>query len=594
MQTQEKSKSKKDFSEEKKDTKSTNGVESTNEAKITKNDSSKKTKTSKTTTPKSTKKTTTTKASTTKKSTAKASTAKASTTKASTTKASTTKASTTKKSTTKASTTKSTTSKENNKSSEEDINELKKDITDKKNSNDSKKSSSRKTSRVEKQLKINLEEKKEISKDKTEKIEEKPDFDKLMEKFATQRVSSIKDELEKSSIRKLEAEMINSHLAMKEDTIKTEDFNSSDEIDIEEEFETEEEDEEEEFKKPKKKLVFKILRIFLILAILGIAVLVFLLYGPWKGFRDWYVATAMTTMNHQWLATMFYSQETIDDVLSKNKISEVDGITDSSLIGNVKEAQNNKYANEYEKAVLEKDPNHEDYKIIDIKGKGYNGYLAVVYDASKIHTMVTSKLNVAGEYVTTMAKNQGAVLAINGGGFDDPNYSSNGGSPTGITFSRGKLITNRNNTGSVGGVIGFTKDNILTIGKISVSKAEELGIRDAVTCGPFLIINGKSSEVLGNGGWGDAARTVIGQRQDGIVLMLVLNGRNYATGIIGADMDDLIEIMQRYGAYNAACLDGGTSSVMVENGEILNDPIDGKGRHQTRLIPTAFGLFLNE
>ena len=129
---------------------------------------------------------------------------------------------------------------------------------------------------------------------------------------------------------------------------------------------------------------------------------------------------------------------------------------------------------------------------------------------------------------------------------------------------------------------------------MSVAEADAIGMRDAVTCGPFLIINGESSEILGNGGWGEAARTVIGQRQDGIVLMLVLNGRNYTTGIIGADMDDLIEIMERYGAYNAACLDGGTSSVIVENGEILNDPIDGKFRHQTRFIPTAFGLFLDE
>jgi len=327
--------------------------------------------------------------------------------------------------------------------------------------------------------------------------------------------------------------------------------------------------------------------------VLGIIALAILLYGPWQGFRDWYITCAMTTMNHQWLATMFYSQETIDDVMSRNKVIEVDGITDNTLINTTPvEQPKQEYLNEYEKAVLEKDPNHEDYKLIPIEGKGYNGYLAVVYDASKIHTMVTSKLGVVGEYVTDMAKKQGAVLAINGGGFDDPNYSSNGGTPTGITIARGELLTSRNNAGSVGGLVGFNKDNVLTLGRMTASQAKELGIRDAVTTScPLLIINGKSSEVVGNGGWGEAARTVIGQRKDGIVLMLVLNGRNYATGIVGADMDDLIEIMERYGAYNAACLDGGTSSVMVENGVLINDPIDGKGRHKTRYIPTAFGLF---
>ena len=87
-----------------------------------------------------------------------------------------------------------------------------------------------------------------------------------------------------------------------------------------------------------------------------------------------------------------------------------------------------------------------------------------------------------------------------------------------------------------------------------------------------MIVNGTPSKVLGNGGWGDAPRTVIGQRQDGIVLLLVLDGRR--AGKMGADMDDLIEIMQRYGAYNAANLDGGTSSVLVVDNTIVNDPID--------------------
>ena len=106
--------------------------------------------------------------------------------------------------------------------------------------------------------------------------------------------------------------------------------------------------------------------------------------------------------------------------------------------------------------------------------------------------------------------------------------------------------------------------------------------------GHIGIGNGKASEVLGNGGWGTAPRTVIGQRKDGIVLFLVIDGRTVTKP--GADMNDLIEIMQNYGAYNAANLDGGTSSVMVVNGEIINDPIDSTGAHKTRFISTGFIL----
>ena len=318
----------------------------------------------------------------------------------------------------------------------------------------------------------------------------------------------------------------------------------------------------------------------------------FLLYGPITKFREWYITSAMTTMTHQYLATWFYSDETINDVLSKNTVIEVDGITDTNQIntGNEsKEEADLSNLNEYERAVLEKDKNHPEYKLINIEGKGYSGYLAVIYDASKIHTLVSSNLGKTGQYVTTMAENNKAVLAINGGGFEDENHNSAGGVPLGITISKGKILTKSSYSGP-GGLIGFDEDDKLVLGKVSVAQAQKMNIRDAVTCGPFLILNGQSSEVLGNGGWGTAPRTAIGQRKDGIVLMLVVDGRK--VGMPGADMDDLIEIMERYGAYNAAALDGGTSTVMVENYKIINDPVNGSGVHKTRPIATGFGLIL--
>ena len=345
-------------------------------------------------------------------------------------------------------------------------------------------------------------------------------------------------------------------------------------------------------KKEKKQLWKKILLIFAILMILGIGTVIFLLYGPYSGFREWLITTAMTTMRHQYLATWFYDDETIQEVLAKNKVQEVNEITDTNtIVVNKSENTEIEYANEYERAVLEKDPGNDDYKIIEIEGKGYSGYLAVIYDPSRVKTVYTKKLGTSGQYLTTMAKDNDALIAINGGGFDDPNFNSNGASPLGITFSGGKLITSKSYSGS-GGIIGFTEDDKLVLGKMTVKQAQEMKIRDAVTFGPFLIVNGKPSSVLGNGGWGTAPRTVIGQRQDGIVLFLVIDGRTVTRP--GADMNDLIEIMQNYGAYNAANLDGGTSSVMVVNGEIINDPIDSTGAHKTRFISTGFILTKGE
>ena len=340
-------------------------------------------------------------------------------------------------------------------------------------------------------------------------------------------------------------------------------------------------------KDKKKKNAKKILLVLVILAILGVGSGGFLLYGPYSGFRNWLITTAMTTMTHQYFATWFYDDETINQVLAQNKVNEVNEITDTDTIVIDTDKIEKTYENEYERAILEKDPNNDEYKIIEIKGKGYSGYLAAIYDPAKIKTVYTKKLGTSGQYLTQMAKDNDAVIAINGGGFEDPNFNSNGANPLGITFSGGKLITSKTWNGS-GGLIGFNEENKLVLGKMTVKQAQQMKIRDGVTFGPFLIVNGKASKVLGNGGWGTAPRTAIGQRKDGIVLFLVIDGRTLKEP--GADMNDLIEIMQNYGAYNATNLDGGTSSAMVVNGKIINDPVDSTGAHRTRFISTGFIL----
>ena len=341
--------------------------------------------------------------------------------------------------------------------------------------------------------------------------------------------------------------------------------------------------------KKSKGIIKKILIIIAILIVIGVSTLGILLYGPYNGFRDWLITSAMTTMTHQWIAYLFYDEDTINAVMASNRVDEVQEDTDTNaIVVGVSEEPEKTYENEYEKAILEKNNPSDTYKIIEIEGKGYSGYLAAIYDPSKIHTLVTSKIGTSGQYLTTMAKNNKAVVAINGGGFDDPNYSSNAANPLGITYSKGKLLTSYYYAGA-GGIIGFDTNNKLVLSsKCTEQSAKSLKIRDAVTCGPFLIVNGKKSGVVGNGGWGTAPRTAIGQRKDGIVLFLVVDGRTVKRP--GADMDDLIEIMQNYGAYNAANLDGGTSTAMTVNYELINDPVDSSGAHKTRFVSTGFGL----
>lgn len=333
------------------------------------------------------------------------------------------------------------------------------------------------------------------------------------------------------------------------------------------------------------KLKTWLISIFIAIYMLGCTSFLYLLYGNYPNFREWLITTAMATMRHKHYCKWFYSDEDINKVLANNYIDDKGASSNPDLIDH---EQKEEYENEYEKQILERKDN-ELYKVINFDINGSKAYLGVVYDASKIKVGVSKWLGRSGQYVYDMAKEQGSVLTINGGGFLDPNHNTKGENPVGITISNGKIITDRAINGSSYGLIGFNQDNTLVLlHDVTASEALEMGVRDGVTMAPFLIVNGVASFTKGNGGWGIAARTAIGQRKDGIVLFLVVDSNTTRTK--GATMKDLVEVMQRYGAINAANLDGGTSSAMVVEGTMINDPIDSVGRHRTRGIPTVFNV----
>ena len=166
-----------------------------------------------------------------------------------------------------------------------------------------------------------------------------------------------------------------------------------------------------------------------------------------------------------------------------------------------------------------------------------------------------------------MCERYGGIVCINGGGFVDYGYGS--GIPMGyviedgeITWSDGDINTTRGN------IIGMTKDGKLKLMSNATGKeALEAGVMDALEFGPFLIVNGKSLEIHGDP-WGRSPRVSIAQRQDGVMMFLVIDGENY---INGASLQDVIDTLLRYGAQNAANLDGGTSSTLIINNTLIKD-----------------------
>jgi len=316
-----------------------------------------------------------------------------------------------------------------------------------------------------------------------------------------------------------------------------------------------------------------------------------LIYGPVSNFRDWLITTAMSTAQHQYIATFFYDDVVIEATLSRNTISDFafDSKLDAIQFVDYSKLENIEFVNEYEEQILDKAKDNNDYKIIEIEGEKYTGFLAAIYDPTRVDIALTEYIGNCGQYLTMLSEQNDAYIAITGGGFVDLGEAGTGGEPLGITIDDGKLIHETGYDRSVlkGGLIGLTKDNKLFLGDITSKQALKMGIRDSVSFGPYLIVNGVSAEVTGMAG-GLSPRCAIGQRKDGIFLFLVLDGER--TLGRGATYQDVLTIMKNYGAYNASCLDGGNSAGMVVNNKFINSPSSKSGQKGSRPIPTAFIL----
>lgn len=327
-------------------------------------------------------------------------------------------------------------------------------------------------------------------------------------------------------------------------------------------------------------------RLTIILLILDIIAIFCLLlaYGPYSGFRDMFITTAMNTMNHRYLAYVLYNDEQIKKILSNNYIEPPEDTTIQDEIEFDNENPQ-EYESIYEEQILKRDENQL-YKIIEFDEKDYHVYLTVIYDASRLSTVKSKYYGTKGQHLSVMAKENDAIVAINGGRFSDVGGQGNGARASGIFISNSEIIEDGDNYKHP--IIGISNKNVLTLGNMTVDEAIELGIRDAVCFGPFLIVNGKESFTQGNGGYGVAPRTAIGQRKDGIILFLTIDGNGSKYGFRGgASVVDMIDIFKRYGAYNAANLDGGASTVLAINGVTYNNPV-AQSSSGERSLPNAW------
>ena len=284
------------------------------------------------------------------------------------------------------------------------------------------------------------------------------------------------------------------------------------------------------------------------------------LFGPFDNIKRTVVGAVLKSRHPQYI-TWLFTQTEIDQILGgistapKQQLFKFTARTDSSL------------------------------KLQKIDSSRFKGFLLEIPDPKRIQVATAANLEEKGDTTSGIAKNNNAVAAINAGGFYDANGTGTGRSPYGFIMHDGKFLLGGDaSEDEVNEFIGFNKEGNLLAGNYSKGDLLEMGVREGISFGPPLIVNGQKMITNGDGGWGVGPRTAIGQRKDGTVLFLVIDGRQPSYSI-GASLRDLQNIMYEQGAYVAADLDGGSSSTLYLNGEVVNKPADLLGE---RMIPTAF------
>lgn len=338
----------------------------------------------------------------------------------------------------------------------------------------------------------------------------------------------------------------------------------------------------------KGKTALIVIAVLLVLAIAAYLTVAFGNFYPVKQLRETYIQTAMTTDEHQWLATMLFPKSVIEKAMKGNTFVDfgvnnpnidVPVDTDDILkqknlkVGDKDYAGNEILVNNIEQGIL----------ISKVEGKTFVGQIMLIDDPSRVYMGITANKNVKGQFMRDLLKNYDAIAGINASGFSDPGGVGTGGSPSSKCLYSGEEWGSYSYNSLT---IGLDNENKFIVGKISSDKWDDYNLRDACQFGPALIVDGEQI-VFGASGTGLHPRTIIGQRADGVIIFLIIDGRQVGYSI-GATIGDCADIMMQYNAVNAAACDGGSSSVMGYDGGIINKPSATGLKETGRYLPNAW------
>ena len=306
-------------------------------------------------------------------------------------------------------------------------------------------------------------------------------------------------------------------------------------------------------------VLFTVIALILVAACLALNLI---FNGPSPAARDVLTMSLLEPSGTKWIPGLFMDAETLDSIRTREDSNLTDEFSNTSEIVINKDAAISTGTDEWANSP-------DGIRFESHSGDTYNAHLMIVRDPSKVYLGTSTEnfsTSIPGTRIDDQIETDGAIAGVNAGAFFDNGTSdpSVGSVPEGLVYSKGACKwTTGSPPNGIKGFAGFNKDNILVVAQDNLSKAqaEELNIRDGCCFGPVLIMNGEINQEAYNSNSGWNPRTAVGQRKDGAVVFVCIDGRQ--AGSAGGTYKDVIDIMIEYGVVNACNMDGGSSSIMV-------------------------------
>ena len=314
--------------------------------------------------------------------------------------------------------------------------------------------------------------------------------------------------------------------------------------------------------------------------VLGVSALILeynLVKGASPTMANTWIHTIAETRRFDFINNLFLSEEEVDSYLNAPAATQIPVIHKESSFSSAPKAEELNPGGVWTVGDYT-DDDADGIIYFEFKSAGSQCYMIAIQDPKRVFVGWPGFFGGNGLVLEEMLTKFGALGGINAGGFIDTGGAGSGGFPDGITIIDGV----EHSTQSIGGVGGFDADGNFYVGDFDIDKCRELGLVNAVSFAPILVQNGGPTYSWGESG--SNPRTAIGQRADGTVLMLCVDGRQFFSP--GLNYEEIAWIMIDYGCVNAINMDGGSSSCMMFEGELKNNPTNAAGG--TRYLPTAW------